>query len=108
MLVGIKQITAGKPSSVVVCLLQSSVYDQMEEKSSNRLTAAILKDCRLENVGYSKLKKSIRFDLHIVETLKKIFLYSKRDHFAISINDKCTKEPLNLRSEQAPKYDTLS
>ena len=46
MLVCIKQIMASKPSSAVVCLLQSIVYDQIEEKSSIGLTAATLKDFR--------------------------------------------------------------
>ena len=32
-----------------------------------------------------------RFDLHIVETLKENFIHSKRDHFTISISDKCSK-----------------
>ena len=35
-------------------MLQSIVYDQMEEKSPNRLTAAILKDYRLKNIGCGK------------------------------------------------------
>ena len=48
MLVCVKQIMASKPSSAVVCLLQSIVYDQIEEKSSNGLTAATLKDFRSE------------------------------------------------------------
>ena len=33
MPVCIKQIMAGKPASVFVCLLQNIVYDQMEEKT---------------------------------------------------------------------------
>ena len=41
-----------------------------------------------------------RFDLHIVETLKTNFIYSKKGNFTISINDKCSEEPLDLRSEQ--------
>ena len=39
---------------VQLFVLQSIVYDQMEEKSSNRLTATLLKNCRLENIGCSK------------------------------------------------------
>ena len=35
-------------------VLQSIVYDQMEEKSSNRLTATLLKNCRLESIECSK------------------------------------------------------
>ena len=34
--------------------LQNIFYDQMEEKLSNRLTAALLKDCSLENIECSK------------------------------------------------------
>ena len=41
----IKQIIVGKPLSAVVCLLQSIIYNQMEETLSNKLTAATLKDC---------------------------------------------------------------
>ena len=41
----IKQIIVSKPLSVVVCLLQSIIYNQMEETLSNKLTAATLKDC---------------------------------------------------------------
>ena len=40
-------------------LLQSIVYDQMEEKSSNRLTAAILKDYRLKNNGVRQISAYI-------------------------------------------------
>ena len=35
-------------------LLQRIVYDQMEEKLSNKLPAPILKDFRLENIDYTK------------------------------------------------------
>ena len=35
-------------------LLQSIVYDQMEEKLSNKLPAPILKDFRLENIDCTK------------------------------------------------------
>ena len=41
----IKQIIVSKPLSAVVCLLQSIIYNQMEETLSNKLTAATLKDC---------------------------------------------------------------
>ena len=41
----IKQIIVVKPLSAVVCLLQSMIYNQMEETLSNKLTAATLKDC---------------------------------------------------------------
>ena len=44
-----------------------------------------------------------RFDLHIVKTLKKNFVYSK---LIISTSDKYSEEPLNLRSEQV--QNTLS
>ena len=39
---------------VLLFVLQSIVYDQLEEKQSNRLTAAILKDCRLEKLECRK------------------------------------------------------
>lgn len=55
MLVRIKQIMTGKLSSaVVVCPLQSIVYDQLAEASSMGLTAASLTDCRLEDVEAGK------------------------------------------------------
>ena len=57
---------------------------------------------------FSLQKYRSQFDLDIVETLKKILTYAKSDHFNISISDKFSKEPLNLRIEQGPKYDTLS
>ena len=46
----------GKPLSAVVCLLQSIIYNQMEETLSNKLTAATLKDCWLKNIEGSKYK----------------------------------------------------
>ena len=52
----IKQIIVGKPLSAVVCLLQSIIYNQMEETLSNKLTAATLKDCWLKNIEGSKYK----------------------------------------------------
>ena len=51
-----KQIIVGKPLSAVVCLLQSIIYNQMEETLSNKLTAATLKDCWLKNIEGSKYK----------------------------------------------------
>ena len=42
--------------SAVVCLLQSIIYNQMEETLSNKLTAATLKDCWLKNIEGSKYK----------------------------------------------------
>ena len=58
MLVRIKQITIGKCwSALVVCPLLSSVYglyDQMEEASLMRLTAATLRDCRTEGIQCGK------------------------------------------------------
>lgn len=43
VLVHIKEIMTAKPSSIVViCSLQSIVYDYIEEASSMRLTAALL------------------------------------------------------------------
>ena len=55
MLVLIKQIMTGKPSSaVVVCPLQSIIYDQLAEASSMGLTAAALTDCRLEEIESGK------------------------------------------------------
>ena len=54
MPVRIKQIMSGKPFTTVVYLLQSIVYDQIEETSSNGLMAATLKDCRLENMECSE------------------------------------------------------
>ena len=43
----------------------------------------------------SPLQKYLnRFDLHIVETLKTNFIDSKRDHFTISIGDKCSEDLL--------------
>ena len=40
--------------------------------------------------------------------MKKNFIYSKRDHFTISISNKFSIKPLNLRSERGPNYDMLS
>ena len=41
----------GKPSSaVVVCPLQSIIYDQLAEASPMGLTAAALTECPLENI----------------------------------------------------------
>ena len=55
MLVLVKQIMTGKPSSeVVVCPLQSIVYDQLSEASSMGLAAAALTDCRLEDIESGK------------------------------------------------------
>ncbi|XP_020611964.1 uncharacterized protein LOC110050387 [Orbicella faveolata] len=55
MLVLVKQIMTGKPSSaVVVCPLQSIVYDQLAEASSMGLTAAALTDCCLEDIESGK------------------------------------------------------
>ena len=55
MLVLIKQIMTGKPSSAVVAYpLQSIVYDQLAEDSSMALTAAALTDCRLEDIEPGK------------------------------------------------------
>ena len=45
---------ADKPLSAVVCCFKVSFYDQMEEKSADRLTVTILEDCRLENIECSK------------------------------------------------------
>ena len=37
-------------------LLSSIIYDQMKEKLSNRLAAAIVRDFRLENIEWSKFQ----------------------------------------------------
>ena len=49
-------IIAGKPSSAVLCCFKVSFTTKWKkkEKSSNRLTAAILKDFRLENMECCK------------------------------------------------------
>ena len=39
---------------VLLFVLQSVAHDQLEEKQSKRLTAAILNDCRLENIECRK------------------------------------------------------
>ena len=57
----------------------------------------------------SPLQKCLnRFDLHIVETLKTNFIDSKRDHFTISIGDKCSKDPLYLRREQCVEFNRVT
>ena len=57
----------------------------------------------------SPLQKYLnRFDLHIVETLKTNFIDSKRDHFTISIGDKCSKDPLCLRREQCVEFNRVT
>ena len=43
-----------KPSSVVVCPLQSIVFDKMEEASSIGLTIASLRDCLWEDIECGK------------------------------------------------------
>ena len=43
-----------KPSSVVVCPLQSIVFDKMEEASSIGLTIASLTDCLWEDIECGK------------------------------------------------------
>ena len=53
ILVLIEQIMTGKPlSTVVMCPLQSIIYDQLA--LSVRLTAAALTDCRLEDIESGK------------------------------------------------------
>ena len=54
---------------------------------------------------FSSQKYPNKFDLHIVDEDK---FYSRRDHFTISISNKFSIKPLNLRSERGPNYDMLS
>ena len=75
-------IIAGEPSSAVLCCFKVSFTTKWKkkEKSSNRLTAAILKDFRLENMECCKyqlifvtakevLSKPILFCLKIKKTV---------------------------------------
>ena len=57
---------------------------------------------------FSLQKYLNRFDLHIAETLKKNFLIRKEIILPLQSATKCSKKLLNLRSEQGPKYDSLS
>ena len=54
---------------------------------------------------FSSQKYPNKFDLHIVDEDK---FYSRRNHFTISISNKFSIKPLNLRSERGPNYDMLS
>ena len=64
----------GKPLSVVVmCPLQSIIYDQLAEASSMGLTAAALANCRLKDVESGKYQLIFA---SAVEVLSKPFLCS--------------------------------
>ena len=90
-------IIAGKPSSAVLCCFKVSFTTKWKkkEKSSNRLTAAILKDFRLENMECCKyqlifvtakevLSKPILFCLKI----KKLFhLFTHRLYVCLFLLD---------------------
>ena len=90
-------IIAGKPSSAVLCCFKVSFTTKWKkkEKSSNRLTAAILKDFRLENMECCKyqlifvtakevLSKPILFCLKI----KKLFhLFTHRLYVCLFLSD---------------------
>ena len=67
-------IIAGKPSSAVFCCLKVSftIKWKKKEKLSNRLTAAILKEFRLENMECSKYQLIF---VTAEEVLSKPFLF---------------------------------
>lgn len=74
MLVLIKQIMTGKPSStVVLCPPQSIIYNQLAEASSIGLTAAALTDCRLKDTESGKYQL---ISASAEEVLSKSFLSS--------------------------------
>ena len=52
--------------------------------------------------------RNIQISLICTSLMKKNFIYSKRDHFTISVSNKFSIKPLNLRSERGPNYDMLS
>ena len=61
----------------------------------------------IEKRLFSLQKYINRLDLHIVETLKKNFIYLKSNHSTISISDKLMLKKSRYICE-APKYDTLT
>ena len=82
MLVLIKQIMTGKPSStVVVCPIQTIIFDQLAEAFSMGLTAAALTESRLEDTESAKYQFIFA---SAEEVLSKPFLSSlKNEHYRL-------------------------